>query len=445
MKSRLCRGIAAMMLICLTAAMLPFFAAPVSALEPPTVSHAKSAYLYNFENDTVLFEYGEHEAVFPTAAVKLMTGLVAIDVLRDRMDERIVVTAAMMNEVKGNNISLNIGEVVSVRDMMYALLTHCANDAAYVLAYTAAGSAEAFVSMMNAKAAQLGAFETHYTNPTGMHDDKMVTSAYDTAIIAKAIYRDEVLSEMVGQKNYVMDATNMTQYRNIFNRNALIYTQPGSEHNYRYAAATGMNAGYTTQGGYSIVATAHEDGLTYLAIVMGAEEFEGEIYSYKNAMELLDWAFESYDYVDVLSVDTTVVELPVRLSSAMDYVTLIPEKTVSVYLPTDIDFDADIKYSTNTYDDYLNAPVTAGQVCGFVTVSYKDEIIASTRLVATSDVARSDFLYFMDKVKDFSKSTFFIAAVITAVVLTLVYIFIQATRTEKAVRRRAVRSPKRWR
>lgn len=436
------RAAAAVLLICAIMAILPLFATPASALEAPVVEHAKSAYLYNFENDVVLFQFNEHEAVFPTASVKLMTGLVAAEALASRLDEKITVTASMMNEVKGNNISLNIGEVVSVRDMMYALLTHCANDAAYVLAYTVAGSVDSFVSMMNAKAAALGAFETYYTNPTGMHDDRMVTSAYDTAIIAKAAYKNQLIKEIVSQKNYVMEATNMTQYRNIFNRNALIYTQPGSAKNYRYASATGMNAGYTTQGGYCVTATAEQDGLTYLCIVMGAEEVDGELYSYVNCMDLLDWAFKSYDYIDVLSTSSTVVELPVKLSSAVDYVTLVPETTVSVYLPTDIDFENDIKYSTNTYDDYLNAPVSSGQVCGFITVSYKDEIIASTRLVATSDVARSDFLYFMDKVRVFSKSTFFIASVITAVVLTLAYIFVRATHNEKTRRRKAIRKYK---
>lgn len=413
--------------------------APVRALEDPVIDHAKSAYLYNFENDVVLFKMNEHETVFPAASVKMMTGIVAYELLSSRFDETVSVTASMLNEVKGNNISLDIGETVLIRDMMYALLTNCANDAAYVLAYTACGSAESFVLKMNQKAAELGAFDTHYTNPTGMHDDKMVTTAYDTAIIAKALHENEVLSEMVSVKNHVMDATNMREYRNLYNKNALIYTQPGSEKSYRYATAVGMNAGYTTQGGYCVTALAEDDGLSYLCIVMGADEIDGEIYSYKNAEILLDWAFASYKYVAVLSKGVAFTEIPVKLSSAVDHVTLIPVEDVYVYLPADTDLAADISTPVNTFDDYLNAPVKAGQECGYVTVMYKDDIIASVKLVTNTDIARSDFLYYMNRIKEFSHSTFFIATVITAVVLTVLYIFIKATRSETKRRKRAVK------
>ena len=418
-------------------------ALPVGAVEPPEVSRCKAAYLYNFENGTVLFEYNQYETVFPAASVKLMTGLVAYSHLKDRMDEKVTVTASMLNEVKGNNISLDIGEVVTVRDMMYALMTNCANDAAYVLAYTACGTAEAFVREMNEKAAQLGAFDTHYTNPTGMHDEKMVTTAYDTALIAKAIYKNSELSEMVRVKNYVMDATNIRQYRNLYNKNALIYTQPDSEKSYRYAAAIGMNAGYTSQGGYCITALAEDGGLTYLCIVMGAEEAEGEIYSYKNAQDLLDWAFASYKYVSVISTERAIAELPVKLSSAVDHVALIPVDSLTLYLPVDTDIDSEIQIAVNTFDDYLNAPIRAGEECGSVTVTY-DGRISSVKLVTTTDVARSDFLYFMNKVKEFSHSTFFIVMIVTAVVLTAGYIFYNATKDDVRRRKRAVKSlPKR--
>lgn len=408
-------------------------------VEPPEVSRCKAAYLYNFENDLVLYEYNQYETVYPAASVKLMTGLVAYERLSGRMDEKITVTAAMLNEVKGNNISLDIGEIVTVRDMMYALMTNCANDAAYVLAYTACGSAEEFVALMNNKAATLGAYDTHYTNPTGMHDEKMVTTAYDTSIIAKAVYKNSELSEMVRVKNYVMDATNIRQYRNLYNKNALIYTQPDSEKSYRYAAATGMNAGYTSQGGYCITALAEDGGLTYLCIIMGAEEADGEIYSYKNAQDLLDWAFASYKYVSVISTDRAIAELPVKLSSAVDHVALIPVDSMTLYLPVDVDIDAEIKLAVNTFDDYLNAPIRAGQECGNVTVTY-DGKISSVKLVTTTDVARSDFLYFMNKVKEFSHSTFFIVMIVTAVLLTAGYIFYNATKSDVRRRKRAVRS-----
>ena len=111
-----------------------------------------------------------------------------------------------------------------------------------------------------------------------------------------------------------------------------------------------MNAGATTQGGFAVCATAEESstGLSYLAIVMGADEEDGAIYSYVNAIKLFEWAFQNYDYIEVLSADRIICELPVRLSSTLDYVTLVPSENIEVYLPTTVDVERDIRYSYTT-------------------------------------------------------------------------------------------------
>lgn len=425
----------------LLAAVLLLLSLPIGAEETdggamPVIDHCIGAYLYNFENDEVLYSVGADERVYPTSTVKLMTGIVAIEELGDDLSRQVTITAEMLSKVAGNNVGLLAGEVVTVEQLLYAMLVNSANDAAMVLAYAACGSVEAFVERMNEKANTLGAYDTYYANPTGMHNDAMVTTVADTAIIAKYAYTLPLFMEIVSTPKYVMEATNLSDYRNIYNRNCLLSKYYNV--NYPYPRATGMNAGATTQGGYAICATAEESstGLSYLAIVMGADEEDGAIYSYVNAIKLFEWAFQNYDYIEVLSADRIICELPVRLSSTLDYVTLVPSENIEVYLPTTIDVERDIRYSYNTYADTMDAPIATGEEAGTITVLMGERILGSCTLVTTSSVARSEFLYFLARVRQFSQSRFFIATVVAAVVLSIVYVLLKAHWREKHIRSR---------
>ena len=126
----------------------------------PEVERLEGAYLYNFENDQVLFEYDSSEKVYPASTVKIMTAIVAFETFADALDTQITVTSAMLNEVAGNKIGFYEGEIVTVRQMLNCMLVNSANDAAIILAHACAGSTEAFVELMNDMANELGAYDT---------------------------------------------------------------------------------------------------------------------------------------------------------------------------------------------------------------------------------------------------------------------------------------------
>jgi D-alanyl-D-alanine carboxypeptidase (penicillin-binding protein 5/6) len=405
----------------------------------PQIEKCAAAYLYNIENDRVLFELNSGETVYPASTVKLMTAIVAFDEFEGALDTEITVTREMLREVAGNKIGFYEGEIVTVRQMLYCMLVNSANDAAIILAHATAGDTASFVRMMNEKAAWIGAYNTYYMNPTGLHDDLMVTTAADTAMIAKYAYSIPEFINITSTSKYVMDATNRSDYRSIYNRNCLISKFYSVD--YYYSKAIGMNAGATTQGGYALCAVAEdkERGLTYLAVVLGAESEDGKLYNYINGTNMLEWAFDAYDYAKVLSSSSVICELPVKLSSTLDYVTLVPKDDITVYLPTSVDLKTDIKYSYNTYSDSLNAPVEAGAEAGTITVLYGDEILGTCPLITTSSITRSEFLHFLEEVKAFASGRFFIGSVISAVVLSVLYVLYRARQREKKLRRMSMR------
>lgn len=399
---------------------MPFFSDKACALEDPEVSGCTSAYLYNIENDKVLYELNADSIVYPVSSAKIMTGIIAVEQLGARLNETITVTEDMLKNVYGNNIKMSAGEKVTVKDMLYACISNCSNDAAHVLAVTAAGSVEAFVQMMNERAGQLGAKNTFYTNPTGIHDDNMKTTARDVALISKHALSLPLFAEAAASKSYEMPATNMSQERVLYSRNALVSKK--YDPSYYLDKATGLNVGYTPQGGYCIAASAADGELTYIAVVMNASKNEDEeIMSYKNARELFTWAFKSYGYTEVLSQKSVMYEIPISLSSATDHVIAQPASELSAYLPSDIDKN-DIVYQKTLNVEELTAPVKKGDVIGSVVVSYEDKILGSADLVCASDVDRSNFLYILSQIETFTGSRFFRGTLISIVVLSVLYV-----------------------
>ncbi len=391
-------------------------------------------YLYNLENNKAVFTQNAEEQVYPTSTVKIMTGILAIENLSERLDENITVTSSMLSAVSGNNIGLAAGEIVTIDSMIRALLVNGANDAAYVLAHTVSGSTEEFVTLMNTKAKELGAHHTHYTNPTGMHDENMYTTAEDTAQIAKYAYGLDLFMEATSSVRYSMPATNTSAARTLHNRNCLLSVY--YDKNYYNDQARGMNAGSTPQGGHCVVTAATDGELTYIAVVMGAETINGQIYSYINITNLLKWAFDSFTYTQVLSPEQIVCEIPVTLSTAVDYVTLVSTDTLRVYLPADVNVEEEIEISYSTNSKELQAPVYEGQVVGSVTAIYQGNILGTSQLVATTDVTRNDLLYGLYKIEQFTKSRFFIITLIAAVIFTLIYIFGTAILRQKKGKKR---------
>ncbi len=404
--------------------------------EVPDMSLAESVYFYNIEQKTVMAEKNANKIVYPASVTKVMTGLIAAEELGGRMNEGITVTEEMLKGVSGNNIKLKAGERVTIGDMLYAAVCGSANDACSVLAHLVSGTAEAFVEKMNLRATELGAIDTNYTNVSGMHNPNMVTTAYDTFLIAKAASENSLFVSLSSESKYEMPETNMSSARNIYNKNHMISRY--SETKYYNKYAMGLNAGSTSQGGNCLATCTEKDGQTYICVVLGASETaDGNIASYTVANSLINWAYSSYGYVEVLSKDLLVCEIDVALSEDVDYVTLRPAKEIVAFLPLEIDMEKELEYNHSVTSKELDAPVEEGQSAGFISVSYDGKVLGTVELVAMNKVDRSEFLYTLKKITDFTSSRPFIITAVTFALLFVVYVFLTAFyRTKPPHRRR---------
>lgn len=407
-----------MLLICLLT--LPAFAPSAAAVDEPELDMARFAYVYNTDYDQVLYALNEDKILYPASTAKMMTAILALEYYEGKIDTRITITQEMLDLSGGTVVSYKLGEVLSVEQLLYGLVVANGNDAAYALALSIAGTVDGFVTLMNQKAAALGAKDTRYANPTGVDHNSAYTTAADVARIAAYAARMEAFITISSCKKYTMGETNMSSERVMANKNYVVSDSYVSTYYLSYA--TGLNAGTTTKGGHCCVVTATKDGLTNVVVVMnvGSKEDDSTNYAFKDAKTLMQWSYSNYGYEKVLTHSEIVCEIPVSMSAEVDHVALLPGEDVYLYLPQDADIENDVARSYELTEPSLTAPVEGGSPAGEMILYYQGAEVGRVALVTKSDVAGSPLL----KIGAFFKSVFLnLWTLILALVLLAAIVF----------------------
>ena len=336
----------------------------------------KSAFLMDVATGTVLYEKNAHEPLAPASVTKVMTMLLimeAIDSGRIGWDD--TVTASETAAAKGGSqIYLQVGETMSVSDMVKSIAVSSANDCACAMAEHLAGSESAFVAMMNARAKELGMNDTNFVNCTGLDDSAEAaghrTSAHDIAIMSW-----ELLKNHPDIKKFTtiwMDTVRNGTF-GLSNTNKMIRF---------YNGATGLKTGFTSGAGYCLSASAQREGMELIAVVMGCETSANRFNACK---ALLDYGFANYALV---TADTEQkMEVPVKLGK-LSAVTAEPGEQTRLLV------DKSQKSSVTTQvtlEESVTAPVSKGQRLGTLTVKAGEQVLAQVPLVAKAAVERLTF------------------------------------------------------
>lgn len=355
--------------------------------EGKLVDTARAVVLYELNSDTMLYTWNPDARIYPTSMVKMMTALVAIE--NAPLTDEVTVTRSALNSVAIGSVSagLKAGEVLTLEDLLYCAMVASANDASAVIAEYIAGNQEAFVEMMNQKAAGLGCRDTNYTNPHGLHDEGTYTTARDLCRITEAALENEVFRTLFTTGKYTVSATNKSPEREIRTTNSMMVESGNKK--YPDDRVTGGKTGATNQGGRCIALTAEKNGMNILCIVMGAEptvEEDGSLSrfgSFEESKELLDFAFDKFEYRQIFFDGQSISQYPVA-GGASDVVTQ-PSDSASTVLPKDIDVTA-LRWVYQQTVGTINAPVRQGSELGTVQVWYGEKCLAQTQMVAMHDV-----------------------------------------------------------
>lgn len=391
--------------------------AEYAAVEESPEIVGTSAYAINLNTGMVVYEKNSNEIVFPASTTKLMTAIVAFENIPDLQTE-ITASSEAVKKTQGSNVRIEAGDVYTAEELLYALLVSGANDAALVLAEHVSGSEREFCGLMNQKAKELGALDTHFDNVTGFHADTTVTTARDIGIIGQYFYYIPELFEM----------SNTTRYnesdrlrRTLINRNLLL--SRATTDKYYYSAADGMSVGSTPEGGQCIVSTVSgKDGQIYLCVVMNSSETSEENFAYSDIISLFEFCLENFSYQLVASTSDVMCEIPVNNAVDIDHIALFPETDIKMLLPNNLDYANDISLERRMFKEEADAPVNRKDAFGEVVVKYKNEIaVGRARLVSDVTVDKSNVLYFLSRVEKIVTGKWFVTFAVTAVILFVVY------------------------
>ena len=351
---------------------------------------SKAVILFERNSDTMVYAWNPDEKIYPSSMVKLMTALVALE--EGTLTDAVTVTKSALNNLVPGSLCLKPilqkGETLTLENLLYAMMTASANDASVVIAEHIAGSQEAFIQLMNEKAAQLGCLATNYSNVHGLHDEQTYTTARDLCRLLDVALDNEMFKTLFTAKEYTIPATNVSEERNIVTSNHMMSKAETSK--FFDARVTGGKTGSTDAAGRCLAVTAQANGMELLGIVMGAVPTyaeEGIILATHGNFEemkvLLDYGCDGFAYRQIFYENQVLAQYPVG-GGENDAVTM-PVSELSTVLP--VEFDETLLNWTFGDAGNISAPVKAGQLISDVQVWYGSICLAQTQQVAMNDVA----------------------------------------------------------
>ncbi|MGI6072914.1 MAG: serine hydrolase [Lachnospiraceae bacterium] len=299
---------------------------------PPEID-CGSAVMLEVNTEAVLFSKSPDRRRYPASITKLLTCLLALE--NCSLNETVTFSQAAVDIEEGaSNIGAVAGEEMSMKDVLYALMLPSGNECANAVAEHVAGSVENFAEMMNARAAELGCTDSHFTNPHGLYDENHYSTAADIAIIAKTAFNNSAFCEIISHSSYTISPTNKSDARTVENTHAMII--PNSS--YYYDAVVGGKTGYLPESGRCLVTLAKQNGLTLVVVCLFSPTYSGV---FPDTQELLDYAFNGFSLNNISESET-------RFSFSCEESKIVLDSTTQVLLPSSLttdDLDSSIAFT----------------------------------------------------------------------------------------------------
>ncbi|MDE7062873.1 MAG: D-alanyl-D-alanine carboxypeptidase, partial [Lachnospiraceae bacterium] len=270
--------------------------------EAPEIE-SPNAIVMEVSTGVVLYEKNAHEQLYPASITKIMTAMLALE--NSSLDETITFSNDAVYKTEGSSIYRDVGEQMTMEQTLYAIMLESANECAYAIAEHVAGSEDAFVDMMNARAAELGCTDTHFSNPHGLTEEDHYTSCYDMALIAREAYKNEIYRTIISTGTYQIPPTNKhpDEITYLLNHNRMIH--PFRDHGeYVYEYCVGGKTGYTDAANSTLVTYAQKDGMTLVCVIMNTKSPA----QWEDSIALYDYYLDQFTVYSIAENETRLEE-----------------------------------------------------------------------------------------------------------------------------------------
>jgi D-alanyl-D-alanine carboxypeptidase (penicillin-binding protein 5/6) len=356
-----------------------FFALTNKVLANP-ILQARTGILIDFHSDEILFELDSNAQIYPASMTKIMTAIIAFDLLKKNkltLDDKFIISenAWRLSQAGYSSMFIMINDEVSVEDLLKGIIIASGNDACVALAEGIAGTESNFADMMNEKAGEIGMLSTNFTNSSGINDPDNISTVKDIALMSKYLVKNyPVYYEYFKEKTFTWDRTGGEPIKQ-GNRNPLLYKNVGVD---------GVKTGYLAVEKYSLASSMKKNDRRLISVVSG---FETKNLRSSESLKLLNWGFRNTNTFEISKKDETIFEIDtwlgekdkIKATSKDDYYVTINKKDIG-HLTISLDYTGPIK-----------APVNKGTKIANIVVSKKDEIIKSLPLYASEDLKKVNF------------------------------------------------------
>lgn len=343
---------------------------------------AESAILMDATTGKILYEKNSRTKQYPASITKLMTILLALE--HGSLEDEITFShdAVFSIEPGSAHIAIQEGEILTLEQVLYGIMLRSANECANAAAEYVDGSLEKFAEHMTARAKELGCENTNFVNANGLFDENHYTTAYDMALIAQELLKNETYRSMMSNTYYVVPPTNkQPEERPLHGQHQML----NESSLYYYEYAEGGKTGYTVEAQNTLVTYAKQGDTELIAVVLkcnGAQH-------YVDTKALFDYGFANYQTVKAfssadLTQNVAITETYKDKTTTLDTITVAPASDVYVTIPK----NATIENITKAVDcpESASVPVAVGDKLGTVVLSMDGEALATVDLTAQKEV-----------------------------------------------------------
>lgn len=338
--------------------------------------YADGAIVMEASTGLVLYEKDIYSSYYPASITKIMTALLALE--NCNLNETMTMSREAEWDVDFNSsrIGLIEGESISLKDALYAIMLESANEVSYGVAeHVSKGTMADFATMMTTRAKELGAVNTNFTNPHGLHDANHYTCAYDMALISRAAIANPDFCIITGSRTYKIPQTNKNVARPLANHHRFI------RKTLTYDGAIGGKTGGTTEAKTTLVTFAQRNGLTLVAVVLHVDT---ALHAYEDTSKILDFAFDNYTLYNIKDSKQSSISRFPSLFANMKEVKKVDVSKLSVSTNSNIVLPLKANYQDAIKTiEYLPVDefVHGNNVVGKISYTYAGKYIGSTDIL----------------------------------------------------------------
>ena len=341
---------------------------------------ARTGILVDYHSDEILFELDPDSQIYPASMTKIMTAIVAFDLLKNNklsLDDKFTISenAWRLSQAGYSSMFIMINDQVSVENLLRGIIVASGNDACVALAEGIAGSESNFADMMNEKAGEIGMTSTNFTNSSGINDPDNISTVRDIALMSKYLIDNyPIYYELFAEKTFTWDRTGGEPIKQ-GNRNPLLYKSVGVD---------GVKTGYLAVEKYSLASSMKKNERRLIAVVSG---FETKKSRSLESLKLLNWGFRNSNTFEISKKNETIFELDtwlgtnnkIKATTKDNYYITINKKDIT-HLTVSLE-----------YSGPITAPVEKGVQIANLVVSKKNEKIKTLPLYAAEDLKKVNF------------------------------------------------------